>query len=150
MTHLKIVLILFVGFLVSDCNKVNEPKTRSEILRYTTWMVESTQASGYLTGLIYQRGKTAEGSQYDMSKIRVTFFADGTVSAIDNTGNAQSKGKWSLTENDTKISITSAGNDLLNGVGDINVLNTTEFTFSGERFYQGQSVKANVRMIPAL
>lgn len=150
MKHLKIVLILFVGFLVSDCNKVNEPKTRSEILRYTTWMVESTQASGYLTGLIYQRGKTAEGSQYDMSKIRVTFFADGTVSAIDNTGNAQSKGKWSLTENDTKISITSAGNDLLNGVGDINVLNTTEFTFSGERFYQGQSVKANVRMIPAL
>ncbi len=149
MKQIKLVFFLLIGFLVSNCTKVNEPKTPSEILKSTTWMVESTQATGYLTGLIYQRGRTAEGSQYDMSKIRVTFYSDGTVSAIDNTGNAQSKGKWSLSENDTKINITSAGNELLNGVGVINALTTTDFTFSGERTYQSQLVKATVRMIPA-
>jgi hypothetical protein len=149
MKQIKLVFFLLIGFLVSNCTKVNEPKTPSEILQSTTWMVESTQATGYLTGLIYQRGRTAEGSQYDMSKIRVTFYSDGTVSAIDNTGNAQSKGKWSLSENDTKINITSAGNELLNGVGVINALTTTDFTFSGERTYQSQLVKATVRMIPA-
>ncbi len=149
MKQIKLVFFLLIGFLVSSCTKVNEPKTPSEILQSTTWMVESTQATGYLTGLIYQRGRTAEGSQYDMSKIRVTFYSDGTVSAIDNTGNAQSKGKWALSENDTKINITSAGNDLLNGIGVINTLTTTDFTFSGERTYQSQSVKATVRMIPA-
>jgi hypothetical protein len=149
MKYLKLLLVVFVGLLLSNCKKVEEPKTRSEIIQYTTWMVESAQASGYLTGLIYQRGRTAEGSQYDMSKIRVTFYADGTISAIDNTGNAQKNGKWSLSENDSKIVISSSNNDLLNGIGDINVLSTTEFTFSGERTYKSQLLKATVRMIPA-
>lgn len=149
MKQIQSLVILFISLFTIACNKVEEPKTKAEILQSTTWMVESTLASGYLTGLIYQRGRTPEGSQYDMSKIRVTFFADGKVSAIDNTGNAQTSGKWSLSENDTKINISSAGNELLNGVGNIEDLTTTSFTFSGERSYQSQSVRATVRMIPA-
>lgn len=150
MKSFKIIFLLLVSVLFLSCVKKNEPVTKSEILQSTTWMVESAQASGYLSGLVYQRGKTAEGSQYDMSKIRVTFYADGKVSAIDNTGNAQTSGKWLLSDNETKINISSAGNDLLNGIGLIEVLTTSNFTFSGERTYQGQSVKATIKMIPAL
>ncbi len=149
MKHLKLVLTLFLGYLLAGCNKIEEPKTRTDILQYTTWMVESAQATGYLTGQIYKRGVTAEGSPYDMSKIRVSFYSNGTISAIDNTGNAQKNGKWTLTENDTKIVISSADNELLNGLGNINSLTTAEFTFSGERLYKSELVKATVRMIPA-
>ncbi len=149
MKQIHTLFFLFIGFIFSQCTKVDEPKTRAEILQSTTWMVETTEASGYLTGLIYQRGRTPEGNPYDMSKIRVTFYADGSVSAIDNTGNAQSKGNWSLSDNDTKINISSAGNELLNGVGTINSLTTSEFSFSGERTYRSQAVRATVRMIPA-
>lgn len=149
MNLFRSLIILSVGLISLQCTKADEPTTPSEILQSTTWMVESTQASGYLTGLIYQRGRTPEGNPYDMSKIRVSFYADGSVSAIDNTGNAQSKGKWMLSDNNTKIIISSAGNELLNGVGQINSLTTSEFTFSGERTYQSQAVRATVRMIPA-
>lgn len=149
MNLFRSLIILSVGLISLQCTKADEPTTPSEILQSTTWMVESTQASGYLTGLIYQRGRTPEGNPYDMSKIRVSFYSDGSVSAIDNTGNAQSKGKWMLSDNNTKIIIYSAGNELLNGVGQINSLTTSEFTFSGERTYQSQAVRATVRMIPA-
>lgn len=149
MKHIRLLSLWMLAFSFLGCKKTEEPTTKAEILQSTTWMVETTQASGYLTGLIYQRGRTPEGSQYDMSKIRVTFFPDGKVSAIDNTGNAQTSGKWTLVENDTKINISNAGNELLNGIGVIESLSTTNFTFSGERSYQSQSVKATVRMIPA-
>lgn len=149
MKHFRLIILSCLVGLGWACTKANEPTTKSEILQSKTWMVESVEASGYLTGLIYQRGRTPEGSQYDMSKVRVTFYSSGSATAIDNTGNSQTSGKWTLTDADTKINITGSGNYLLDGSGDINTLSTTQFVFSGERTYKSQSVKAVVRMIPA-
>jgi len=150
MRQILILGLIAIGFSFNSCTKTNEPTTKSEILQSTTWMVQSVQASGYLTGLIYERGRTPEGSPYDMSKIRVQFLPNGKASAIDNTGNAQTTGTWTLLENDSKISISSSQNYLLDGTGNILSLTTSEFTFSGSRTYKSQLVEATVKMVPAL
>lgn len=141
--------LISLGFLFNACTKTNEPTTKSEILQSKTWMVQSVQASGYLSGMIYERGRTPEGSTYDLSKVRVQFLPGGKVSAIDNTGNAQTTGSWAFIENDSKISISSSQNYLLDGTGNIIALTSTDFTFSGSRTYKSQLVEATVKMVPA-
>ncbi len=126
-----------------------EPKTRTEILLSTTWMIQEVTASGYLNGTVYQRGRTAEGSQYDMSKVRLTFKADGTCVAIDNTGNNSASGKWKLVNNDSQLQISETNYFVLDGIGDINSILKTEFIFSGSRTYKSTYVNATVHMIPA-
>ncbi len=126
-----------------------EPKTKTEILLSTTWMIQEVTASGYLNGTVYQRGRTAEGSQYDMSKVRLTFKADGTCVAIDNTGNNSASGKWKLVNNDSQLQISETNYFVLDGIGDINSILKTEFIFSGSRTYKSTYVNATVHMIPA-
>jgi hypothetical protein len=118
------------------------PQTKTEILLSTTWQIQEVIASGYSNGTVYQRGRTADGSQYDMSKVRLTFKSDGTCVAIDNTGNNSASGKWKLINNDTNYFV-------LDGIGNIENLIKSEFTFSGTRTYKSTYVDASVRMVPA-
>ncbi len=126
-----------------------EPNTKTEILLSTTWMIQEVTANGYLNGTVYQRGRTAEGSQYDMSKVRLTFKADGTCTAIDNTGNNSASGKWKLINNDSQLQISETNYFVLDGIGEINSLIKSEFVFSGSRTYKSTYVNASVRMVPA-
>ncbi|MDT8887453.1 hypothetical protein [Aquirufa regiilacus] len=126
-----------------------DPKTKTEILLSTTWQIQEITASGYLNGTVYQRGRTAEGSQYDMSKIRLTFYANGTCLAIDNTGNNTASGKWKLINNDSQLQISETNYFVLDGIGEINSLLKTEFVFSGTRNYKSAYVNASVKMVPA-
>jgi hypothetical protein len=144
-------LIAF-SFLISliGCKSQTEfdPKTKTEILLNYTWQVQEVNASGYLSGQVYLRGRTPEGSQYDVSKVRLTFKSDGTCIAIDNTGNSTTTGNWKLANPDTKLIISNTNNYLLDGEGDVITVSKTEFTFGGSRTYKNTSVQATVKMTP--
>jgi hypothetical protein len=144
-------LIVF-SFLISliGCKSQTEfdPKTKTEILLNYTWQVQEVNASGYLSGQVYLRGRTPEGSQYDVSKVRLTFKSDGTCIAIDNTGNSTTTGNWKLSNSDTKLIISNTNNYLLDGEGDVITVSKTEFTFGGSRTYKNTSVQATVKMTP--
>lgn len=144
-------LIAF-SFLISliGCKSQTEfdPKTKTEILLNYTWQVQEVNATGYLSGQVYLRGRTPEGSQYDVSKVRLTFKPDGTCIAIDNTGNSTTTGNWKLSNSDTKLIISNTNNYLLDGEGDVITVSKTEFTFGGSRTYKNTSVQATVKMTP--
>ncbi len=142
---------LSVALMLGACQADSslELQTKSAILLSTTWQIQEVTATGYLNGTVYQRGRTAEGSQYDMSKVRLTFKSDGTCTAIDNTGNNTASGKWKLVNNDAQLQISETNYFVLDGLGDINSLSTAEFVFSGARSYKSTYVNASVRMIPA-
>ena len=144
-------LIAF-SFLISliGCKSQTEfdPKTKTEILLNYTWQVQEVNATGYLSGQVYLRGRTPEGSQYDVSKVRLTFKSDGTCIAIDNTGNSTTTGNWKLSNSDTKLIISNTNNYLLDGEGDVITVSKTEFTFGGSRTYKNTSVQATVKMTP--
>lgn len=148
MRYIYILLSLSLLFSCqSDADLV--PKTKTEILLSTTWQIQEVTASGYLNGTVYQRGRTAEGSQYDMSKVRLTFYANGTCQAIDNTGNNTASGKWKLINDDKQLQISETNYFIIDGVGEINSLLRTEFVFSGTRTYKSTFVNASVKMVPA-
>jgi hypothetical protein len=145
-----IYFLICLLFLVA-CQKDSslDPKTKTEILLSTTWQIQEVTASGYLNGTVYQRGRTADGSQYDMSKVRLTFYSNGTCQAIDNTGNNTASGKWKLINNDSQLQISETNYFVLDGIGEINSLLKSEFVFSGTRSYKSTYVNASVRMVPA-
>ncbi|MEY4987240.1 MAG: hypothetical protein RL567_1019 [Bacteroidota bacterium] len=145
-----IYILLSLSLLFSCQSDADlEPKTKTEILLSTTWQIQEVTASGYLNGTVYQRGRTAEGSQYDMSKVRLTFYANGTCQAIDNTGNNTASGKWKLINDDKQLQISETNYFIIDGVGEINSLLRTEFVFSGTRTYKSTFVNASVKMVPA-
>lgn len=149
--RMRYIFILFSLSILFSCqpDASLDPQTKTEILLSTTWQIQEVSASGYLNGTVYQRGRTAEGSQYDMSKVRLTFYANGTCLAIDNTGNNTASGKWKLINNDTQLQISETNYFVLDGIGDINSLLKTEFVFSGSRSYKSTYVNATVKMVPA-
>lgn len=146
----KLCFVLLIASLSFSCTKTDEPVTKTAILQSKTWMISTVDATGYLSGRIYERGRTPEGSTYDLSKVRVTFKANGSADAIDNTGNLPTSGKWKLTNSDTKIEVSDTQNYLLDGIGEVNSVLATEFVFSGSRTVKGQTISATVRMIPAI
>jgi hypothetical protein len=148
---MRSILFLFYLLFIGSCQIESslDPKTKTEILLSTTWQIQEVSASGYLNGTVYQRGRTADGSQYDMSKVRLTFYSNGTCQAIDNTGNNTASGKWKLINNDTQLQISETNYFVLDGIGEVNSLLKSEFVFSGTRTYKSTYVKASVRMVPA-
>ena len=147
MRYIYIVFCLI--FLIACQDSSLDPRTKTEILLSKTWQIQEITANGYLNGTVYQRGRTAEGSQYDMSKVRLTFFSNGTCQAIDNTGNNTASGKWKLINNDEQLQIFETNYFVLDGIGEVNSLLKTEFVFSGTRSYKSTFVNATVRMVPA-
>jgi hypothetical protein len=147
MRYIYIVFCLI--FLIACQDSSLDPRTKTEILLSKTWQIQEITANGYLNGTVYQRGRTAEGSQYDMSKVRLTFFSNGTCQAIDNTGNNTASGKWKLINNDKQLQIFETNYFVLDGIGEVNSLLKTEFVFSGTRSYKSTFVNATVRMVPA-
>ena len=142
------ILFCLVSLFSCQSDAGLEPRTKTEILLSTTWQIQEVTASGYLNGVVYQRGRTAEGSQYDMSKVRLTFKSDGTCFAIDNTGNNSASGKWKLINNESQLQISETNYFVLDGVGSIINLVKSEFSFSGTRTYRLSYIDAMVKMVP--
>jgi hypothetical protein len=151
MRILKLFLpILFLIVLFSCKESAVGPKTKTEILVSKVWMIQEVNATGYLEGQVFSRGRTPEGSPYDLAKVRVTFKPDGTAFAIDNTGNSTATGKWKLSSNDLNLLVSETNNFLLDGAGDVLGISETEFSFKGSRSYRSNAINATVRMVPAL
>ncbi|MFC5408500.1 hypothetical protein ACFPMF_04230 [Larkinella bovis] len=107
----KALLLLLVGVtLFVSCGKDDDDqpavKTKSEIL-VRTWEVQTAivtlgtlpPVTGYIKG--------NPGPVLDMSKFRFEFKSNGDFvqTGIDGT---QVTGKWTLTDNDTKLTLTTA------------------------------------------
>ncbi|MFC0184044.1 hypothetical protein SAMN04515674_102414 [Pseudarcicella hirudinis] len=151
MKKIALALSLIMLTVLSSCKKDDSqtPKTKSDILVASTWQIDEVIVTGgtvYPVGQLYKKGIAG---QNDFSKVRLTFRADGTATAIDNSGNSSTSGKWALTNGDTKLVISDTGNFLLDGNGDIVLIDTGTFNFKGSRSLSGKSVDATVKMIPA-
>ncbi|MHA8066543.1 hypothetical protein V7S76_07655 [Aquirufa sp. ROCK2-A2] len=150
MRILNYLLPFLLIFTLFSCTEtVSGPKTKTEILVSKVWMIQEVNALGYLEGQVFSRGKTPEGSPYDLSKVRVTFKKDGTAFAIDNTGNSTATGKWKLGTNETEILVSETNNFLLDGTGTVIGISETEFSFQGSRTYKSNAINATVKMVPA-
>ncbi|MHA8049617.1 hypothetical protein V7S79_00705 [Aquirufa sp. ROCK-SH2] len=151
MRPIKFIIYIISLFSILSCKEsVSGPKTKTEILVSKVWMIQEVNASGYLQGQVFLRGKTPEGSPYDLSKVRVTFKSDGTAFAIDNTGNSTATGKWKLGSNEIDLLVSDTNNFLLDGTGTVLGITETEFSFKGSRTYRSNAIDATVRMVPAL
>jgi hypothetical protein len=106
---IKSILVASAACLIgaSSCKKDDVPAKESQVkkdLMAHTWQMEKVieYTSGNAT-VSYQRGAT--DNQEDYSMIRQTFKADGSITYVDQSGEAGTDGTYSLLNNDTKIKI---------------------------------------------
>lgn len=154
MTHLKITvlsfLLIFSIFSCKEDQATVTPKTKTENLTSTVWQVQSASASGGLV-VVYSRDQASNG--YDLSKVRLSFKTNGTVTAIDNNGNTSSNGTWKFTNNEATIEITGVNVAGLSA-GSLTVVQLTDknFDFNSKASFPQlgiSDVDATVKMTPA-
>ncbi len=153
MTRFKIIFLsLFLVISVMACkeDQVTATKTKTEILTSTIWQVQSASASGGLA-VVYSRDLANNG--YDLSKVRLTFKADGTASAIDNNGNSSSSGSWKFTNNEGSIELSNISFGGFTS-GTLTVIQITEknFDFSSKASFPDlgiSDIEATIKMTPA-
>ncbi len=107
--RIKSILVVAVACVIgaSSCKKDDVPAKESLVkkdLMAHTWQMEKVieYTSGNPT-VSYQRG--AADNQEDYSMIRQTFKADGSITYVDQSGEAGTDGIYALLNNDTKIKI---------------------------------------------
>lgn len=106
----KAILILLMGVTVFvSCSKDDDTpatKTKAELIA-RTWEVQTgTIAIGTFPAITgYTKGTAT--NPVDMSKFRMEFKSNGDFvqTGLDGTS---SSGKWALSENDTKVTLTTA------------------------------------------
>ncbi len=150
--------IFFLGIILLNpvffsCKKTTgvDLNSKLSLLSNTTWMIEEVylkDANNNIDGTIFIRNKTAIGSVFDYSKVRLTLFKNGKASAIDQSGNNISSANWELSSDETKIIISGTG-DVFDGTGDLETVEKDLFIFSGIRSASSRSVFGRVRLIPA-
>lgn len=153
MSYLKTTLLsFFLLFSIISCkeDEVAAVKTKTQILTSTTWQVQSASASGGLA-VVYSRDLANNG--YDLSKVRLTFKADGTASAIDNNGNSSSSGSWKLTNSEGTIELSNISFGGFTS-GTLTVIQLTEknFDFTSKASFPDlgiSDIEATIKMTPA-
>lgn len=130
---IKSILVVAVACLIgaSSCKKDDVPAKESQVkkdLMAHTWQMEKVieYTSGNAT-VSYQRGAT--DNQEDYSMIRQTFKADGSITYVDQSGEAGTDGTYSLLNNDTKIKIGLASLGL-SVIGDNLKVDNTSFGYT--------------------
>jgi hypothetical protein len=130
---IKSILVVAVACLIgaSSCKKDDVPAKESQAkkdLMAHTWQMEKVieYTSGNAT-VSYQRGAT--DNQEDYSMIRQTFKADGSITYVDQSGEAGTDGTYSLLNNDTKIKIGLASLGL-SVIGDNLKVDNTSFGYT--------------------
>lgn len=150
MKNLLIVAILFVIGFVSSCKKdeaTTPAKSRKEYLTAKTWIVSTVSALGG-DGNIYKRGNKPADNLYDLDKVSLTFKSDGTLTGIDNNGKAVSGAKWSLSADETKLTISNTG--IIGLDGELTVLQITDtvLEIKGKVTVQGIMADGTIKAVP--
>lgn len=127
MKHLLVVTTLFLLASVSSCKKdetTTPTKSKKEIISSKTWVVGEVTSSGIS---VYKRENKPADNLYDLSKVILKFNADGSLTGVDNNGKAVSSAKWSLSTDESKVTITNTG---INGLdGDLPIVQITDPIF---------------------
>ena len=127
MKNLLVITTLFVLGFVSSCKKdetTTPAKSKKEIISSKTWVVGEVTSSGISA---YKRENKPADNLYDLSKVILKFNADGSLTGVDNNGKAVSSAKWSLSMDESKITITNTG---INGLdGDLPIVQVTDPVF---------------------
>jgi hypothetical protein len=148
MKNFSIILALAIFGLITSCKKdetATPSKTKTQLITAKVWTPNQVIASGSTT--VYQRGATPTAIWFDLDKVSLTFKADGTIAGTDNAGKALTGAKWSLSTDETKITISGSGITGLDGEALIIQLTDTNFEVKGTILYQGVSIVANLKMI---
>jgi hypothetical protein len=150
MKNLSIILSLTMLLFVSSCKKdetTTPTKAKKDILVSKTWLLADVTALGAVS--VYNKDKKPSSDNlFDLSKVRLVFKSDGTMTGIDNNGKAISGGKWTLSTDETKLNIANTG---ITGVdGDQTVIQITETNLDvkGKVPYAGTIVDATIKAIP--
>ena len=127
MKHLLVVTTLFLLVFVLSCKKdetTTPAKSKKEIISSKTWVVGEVTSSGVS---VYKRENKPADNLYDLSKVILKFSADGSLTGVDNNGKTVSSAKWSLSTDESKITITNTG---INGLdGDLPIVQVTDPIF---------------------
>jgi hypothetical protein len=148
MKNLLIIAVLFVVGFVSSCKKdeVAVVKTKKEIISSKTWIANEVVVLGAVVA--YKRGNKPADNLLDLDKVSLKFNTDGTLTGLDNTGKALSGAKWTISTDETKITITGVGVVGIDGDKTIVQATDTNFDLSGLVPYSGQNVTATIKAVP--
>ena len=127
MKNLLVITTLFALGFMSSCKKdetTTPAKSKKEIISSKTWVVGEVTSSGISA---YKRENKPADNLYDLSKVILKFNTDGSLTGVDNNGKAVSSAKWSLSTDESKITITNTG---INGLdGDLPIVQVTDPIF---------------------
>lgn len=149
MKHLLVVTALFVFAIVSSCKKdeaTTPAKPKKEIISSKTWIANEAVVLGSV--IAYKRGNKPADNLLDLDKVSLKFNADGTLTGMDNTGKALSGAKWTISSDETKITISGVGVAGIDGDKTIIQVTETNFDLSGMVPYNGQNVSATIKAVP--
>lgn len=150
MKNLLIITSLFILGFVSSCKKdevVTPTKSKTEYLIAKTWIVSTVTAAGGAFS-VYKRGNTAANNYIDLDKVSLKFNADGTITGTDNTGKAFSGAKWSLSTDETKLTLSGTGITGLDGQATLVQVTDTVLQVKGTITAQGLTGEGDIIAIP--
>lgn len=134
---------------VSSCKKdeATPAKAKKDILVSKTWLLADVTALGAIVVFNKDKKPTTD-NLFDLSKVRLIFKADGTMTGIDNNGKAISGGKWTLSTDDTKLTISNTNIIGVDGEQTVIQITETNLDVKGKVPYSGTVVDATIKAIP--
>lgn len=150
MKNLLIITALFVFGFVSSCKKdetTTPAKSKKEYLSAKTWIVSTVTAAGG-SASIYKRGNTPANNIYDLDKVALKFNSDGTITGTDNTGKAFTGAKWSLSTDETKLTISGTNITGLDGQATLVQVTDTILEVKGTVTIQGLTGEGTIIAVP--
>jgi hypothetical protein len=115
-TSFSLVLILVS---INSCSKKDSPpapvKTKTELLTGNTWKYNEyyRNYNGTSGTIYYKRGSS--GNLINLDPNRVTFYANGTYSELNETG-AILAGTWHLINNETQLQVQNSMGTFLSNI----------------------------------
>ena len=150
MKNLSIIFSLVVLFFVASCKKdetTTPAKAKKDILVSKTWLLADVTALGAVS--VYNKDKKPSSDNlFDLSKVRLNFKTDGSMTGIDNSGKAIAGGKWTLSADETKLTIANTGIPGVDGDQTVIQITETNLDVKGKVPYAGTTVDATIKAIP--
>ena len=149
MKNLLIITVLFLFGFLSSCKKdetATPAKSKKDIISSKTWIGNEAVVLGAV--IVYKRGNKPADNLLDLDKVALKFNSDGTLTGVDNTGKALSGAKWTISTDETKITISGVGVVGIDGEKTIIQATEANLDLNGIVPYNGQNVSATIKAVP--